>query len=222
MSLEEARQLGHNYIGTEHLLLGLVREGEGVAARVLENLRVDLSKVRTKVIRMLDEKNILDDLFFRQFTKKVIQCLVLSSHEASNLKQTRISLEIIFLGLIRDKTSVAAKFLNGMGITLENATNIIEKRLNSRYFSSEELMLLEFLLTSTKKLNLELCKAITNRENAEVRNDFDMASQLQERENEIKKRISSLEARIAPDTWGIFENIFVKEAWEIKLAHLGK
>lgn len=55
LSLEEARQLGHNYIGTEHLLLGLIREGEGVAARVLENLGVDLSKVRTQVIRMLGE-----------------------------------------------------------------------------------------------------------------------------------------------------------------------
>ena len=55
LSLEEARQLGHNYIGTEHLLLGLIREGEGVAARVLENLGVDLAKVRTHVIRMLGE-----------------------------------------------------------------------------------------------------------------------------------------------------------------------
>jgi len=55
LSLEEARQLGHNYIGTEHLLLGLIREGEGVAARVLENLGVDLSKGRTQVIRMLGE-----------------------------------------------------------------------------------------------------------------------------------------------------------------------
>ncbi|MDJ0902935.1 MAG: ATP-dependent Clp protease ATP-binding subunit [Xenococcus sp. MO_188.B8] len=55
LSLEEARQLGHNYIGTEHLLLGLIREGEGVAARVLENLGVDLSKVRTQIIRMLGE-----------------------------------------------------------------------------------------------------------------------------------------------------------------------
>ena len=55
LSLEEARQLGHNYIGTEHLLLGLIREGEGVAARVLENLGVDLGKVRTQVIRQLGE-----------------------------------------------------------------------------------------------------------------------------------------------------------------------
>jgi len=55
LSLEEARQLGHNYIGTEHLLLGLIREGEGVAARVLENLNIDLTKVRPQLIRMLGE-----------------------------------------------------------------------------------------------------------------------------------------------------------------------
>ena len=53
--LEEARQLGHNYIGTEHLLLGLIKEGEGVAARVLENLSVDLSKVRSQIIRSLGD-----------------------------------------------------------------------------------------------------------------------------------------------------------------------
>ena len=55
LSWEEARQLGHNYIGTEHLLLGLIREGEGVAARVLENLGVDLTKIRSHVIRLLGE-----------------------------------------------------------------------------------------------------------------------------------------------------------------------
>ena len=55
LAQEEAKMLNHNYIGTEHLLLGLIREGEGVAARVLENLGVDLAKVRTQVIRMLGE-----------------------------------------------------------------------------------------------------------------------------------------------------------------------
>src|SRR5699024_11028740 len=55
LSWDEARQLGHNYIGTEHLLLGLIREGEGVAARVLENLGVDLNKVRSNIIKMLGE-----------------------------------------------------------------------------------------------------------------------------------------------------------------------
>jgi ATP-dependent Clp protease ATP-binding subunit ClpC len=57
LSLEEARQLGHNYIGTEHLLLGLIREGEGVASRVLENLGVDSSKLRGQIIRFLGENS---------------------------------------------------------------------------------------------------------------------------------------------------------------------
>ena len=60
LSWDEARQLGHNYIGTEHLLLGLIREGEGVAARVLENLSVDLNKVRTNVVKMLGETKTSD------------------------------------------------------------------------------------------------------------------------------------------------------------------
>jgi ATP-dependent Clp protease ATP-binding subunit ClpC len=60
LSLEEARQLGHNYIGTEHLLLGLIREGEGVAVRVLENLGVDLSKVRNQIIRSLGDNTELN------------------------------------------------------------------------------------------------------------------------------------------------------------------
>ena len=55
LSWDEARQLGHNYIGTEHLLLGLIREGEGVAARVLENLGIDLNKIRSNVVKMLGE-----------------------------------------------------------------------------------------------------------------------------------------------------------------------
>ena len=55
LSWDEARQLGHSYIGTEHLLLGLIREGEGVAARVIENLGVDLNKVRSNVVKMLGE-----------------------------------------------------------------------------------------------------------------------------------------------------------------------
>ena len=57
LSLEEARQLGHNYIGTEHLLLGLIAEGEGVAVRVLENLGVDLSKIKGQIVRALGESN---------------------------------------------------------------------------------------------------------------------------------------------------------------------
>jgi len=58
LAFEEARQLAHNYIGTEHLLLGLVREGEGVAARVLSNLGVDTEKIRDQITRLLGAKTV--------------------------------------------------------------------------------------------------------------------------------------------------------------------
>ena len=235
LTLNEAQVLGHNYIGTEHLLLGLIREGEGVAARVLVNLDVNLTRVRTHVINILNgveiptvnnigradndeniQKILLDKLFFRHFTKKSIQCLLFSSQEASNLKQKKISLEIIFLGLLKEKTSVAAQSLLSMGITLENTTSKIRRRLNSSALFSEEVDLLEVLQTSISQLNLALHKVIIERENAVTRQNFDLVSQLRDRENDIKNRISSLKAQIAPDTWEIFEHIFVKEVWEIK------
>ncbi|MFZ4555348.1 MAG: Clp protease N-terminal domain-containing protein, partial [Pseudanabaena sp.] len=242
LSLQESRQLEASHIGTEHLLLGIIRVYESVAVRVLENLDVDLSSVRTQVIRLLGEveadyvvavevkpdiskksnenicENILDKIFFRHFTKKVIQCLLLSSQEAFNLKQKNVSLEILFIGLLKEKTSIPTQVLHSMGINLENTVNLITRRLNSITLFPEELNLLEVLQGSINLLNSELRKLVIDRENAITRQNFDMASQLQERENDIKKRISSLKARIAPDTWEIFEHIFVKEAWEIKFS----
>jgi len=155
LSLQESRQLEASHIGTEHLLLGIIRVYESVAVRVLENLDVDLSSVRTQVIRLLGEveadyvvavevkpdiskksnenicENILDKIFFRHFTKKVIQCLLLSSQEAFNLKQKNVSLEILFIGLLKEKTSIPTQVLHSMGINLENTVNLITRRLNS-------------------------------------------------------------------------------------------
>ena len=237
LTAEESRLFGDSYISTEHLLLALIREsefreGESLAIRVLKILGINLSIMRRQVLRLLGKLEteevktveinngiLLDSFFFRRFTKKIIQSLILSSQEASNLKQIIIDLEIIFLGLIKDKTSVASKFLHSMGITLEDTTNIIVRRLNSRAFSSEELKLLEVLQTLTNQLNLELCKVTIDIQNAEIRQDFDSASQLRDREKDIKMRISLLKMRIAPDTWQIFEHIFVKDAWEIKFSN---
>ncbi|MEI6332609.1 MAG: Clp protease N-terminal domain-containing protein [Pseudanabaena sp. ELA645] len=238
LSLKECRELQDSGIGTEHLLLGIIQVGESVAVRVLENLGVNSSSVRRHVIRLLGEvetdyvvavevkpdiskksnENILDKSFFRHFTKKVIQCLLLSSQEAFNLKQKNVSLEILFIGLLKEKTSIPTQVLHSMGINLENTVNLITRRLNSITLFPEELNLLEVLQGSINLLNSELRKLVIDRENAITRQNFDMASQLQERENDIKKRISSLKARIAPDTWEIFEHIFVKEAWEIKFS----
>jgi ATP-dependent Clp protease ATP-binding subunit ClpA len=252
LSLEEARQLGLNYIETEHLLLGLTRINEGVAARVLENLGVDLSIVRTRITRTLHDKTVSVDanlsqvamevidvgkapganvprqdvprqdvittLLYDRFTKKSLQCLLASSNEAINFSQRKVTLELLFLGLLKENTSIAAKFLHSMEINLENTVNIITERLTYQAFTSDELKLLEVLRASTRRLNSELSKVVIEREKAEIRQDFEMASAFRDRENDIKKQISLLKSRIASETWEIFEHTFVRNVSDINFS----
>ncbi len=142
LSLEEARQLGHNYIGTEHLLLGLIGEGTGVGARVLENLGVDLSKVRTQVIRMLGEtaevsagssraqgrnQTLTFEVFGSNLTQMAIKVMMLAQEEARRLGHNFVGTEQILLGLIGEGTGVAAKVLKSMGVNLKDARIEVEK-----------------------------------------------------------------------------------------------
>ncbi|MDE5084048.1 MAG: tetratricopeptide repeat protein, partial [Trichodesmium sp. St18_bin1] len=134
LSLEEAQQLEHSYVGTEHLLLGLIRQGEGVAVRVLENLGVDLSKVRTQVIQMLDEIAEVEvdisqksEKIFERFAEKAIKAILLAQEEARRLGHNFVGTEQILLGLIGEGTGVAAKVLKSMGVNLKDARIEVEK-----------------------------------------------------------------------------------------------
>ena len=219
LSVEEAGQLGHNYIETEHLLLGLIRINEGIAAKVLENLGVDLSKVRTLVTRILQNQTTsITTLLYDRFTKKSLQCLLASSHEAINFSQRKVTLELLFLGLLKENTSVAAKFLDSMGITLENTVTTTTKRLTYQAFTPDELKLLEVLRASTHRLNSELSKVVIEREKAESRQDFERVSTFRDRENDIRKQISLLKSRIASETWEIFEHTFVRNVSDINFS----
>ena len=101
LAQEEARLLNHNYIGTEHLLLGLVREGEGVAARVLENMNVELPKVRTAVEFIIGrgDRPVVGEVGLTPRAKRVIE---LAIDEARRLGHNYIGTEHILLGLIRE------------------------------------------------------------------------------------------------------------------------
>jgi ATP-dependent Clp protease ATP-binding subunit ClpA len=206
MTLEEAHTLGNinerNYVSTEHLLLGIVREGGGVAPIVLENLNVDLSRARTLVIQMLDKlannnEILLDSFFFHQFTKKVIQCLLISSQEAYNLRQREVTLEIIFLGLLKENTSFAAKFLHSMGITLEKVTVVFTNGTNknkSYAFTPEELKLLENLNLNQKILNNQLDKILLEKDNEVREQNFDRAGELRDQEIELRQSIRRIQS----------------------------
>lgn len=119
LAQQEARRLNHNYVGTEHILLGLVELGEGVAALALESLNVDLRKLRREVEKIVgtgDNILLLGELPFTPRAKKVIE---LASEEAQAMGQDYVGTEHLLLGLLREKEGIAAKILSGMGITLE-------------------------------------------------------------------------------------------------------
>src|ERR1700680_128090 len=118
LAQEEAQRFNHNYIGTEHLLLGLVREGDGVAAKVLNNLGVELSKVRSAVefIRGRGEKSISGEIGLTPRAKKVIELAV---EEARRLNHSYIGTEHLLLGLVREGEGIAAGVLESLGVNLE-------------------------------------------------------------------------------------------------------
>ena len=107
LAQDEAIRFNHNYIGTEHLLLGLVREGEGVAARVLDSLGVELSKVRTAVEFIIgrgDSTTSPSEITLSPRTKKVIE---LAIDEARKLGHCHVGTEHLLLGLVREGAHVA-------------------------------------------------------------------------------------------------------------------
>ena len=117
LSLREALQLGHNYIGTEHILLGLIREGEGVAAQVLQKLGADLNRVRQQVEEIIGQGQQAPSGHI-PFTPRAKKVLELSLREALQLGHNYIGTEHILLGLIREGEGVAAQVLQKLGADL--------------------------------------------------------------------------------------------------------
>ncbi|MDP3062412.1 MAG: ATP-dependent Clp protease ATP-binding subunit, partial [Chloroflexota bacterium] len=118
LAQEEAQRFNHNYIGTEHILLGLVRETEGVAARVLANLSVDLAKVRSAVEFIIGrgERPIQGEIGLTPRAKKVIELAV---DEARRMSHAYIGTEHLLIGLLREGEGVAAGVLESLGVTLD-------------------------------------------------------------------------------------------------------
>jgi len=119
LAQDEAIRFNHNYIGVEHLLLGLVREGEGVAARVLDSLGIDLSKARSSVEVMIGrgkETTSPSEITLSPRTKRVIELAV---DEARKLGHSHVGTEHLLLGIVREGQSVGAGVLESMGVNLE-------------------------------------------------------------------------------------------------------
>jgi ATP-dependent Clp protease ATP-binding subunit ClpC len=128
LAQEEAQRFNHNYIGTEHLLLGLVREGEGVAAKVLSNLGIELTKVRSAVEFIIGrgERQVVGEIGLTPRAKKVIELAV---DEARRLGHHYIGTEHLLLGLIREGEGIAAGVLESLGVNLEKVRSEVIKVL---------------------------------------------------------------------------------------------
>lgn len=120
LSQEEAQRFNHNYIGTEHILLGLVREGEGVGAKVLASLGVELDKVRSTVEFIIGrgERKVGEEVGLTPRAKHVIELAV---DEARRLNHNYIGTQHLLLGLLREEEGIAAGVLESLGINLEKA-----------------------------------------------------------------------------------------------------
>jgi len=137
---EEARRFNHDYIGTEHLLLGLIREGEGVAAAVLQKLGLDLETIRIEVEKLVQpgpQTQVLGDIPFTPRSKKALE---LSAEEARALGHNYIGTEHLLLGLVKEGEGMAYRVLLNLGLDLNKVRNEVMELLGSGIpgFSAQE------------------------------------------------------------------------------------
>ncbi len=131
LAKEEARRFNHDYIGTEHILLGLVREGEGVAAAVLEKMGVSLENIRLEIEKLVQPgptTQIIGDLPFTPRAKKALE---LAAEEARSLGHNYIGTEHLLLGLIREGEGIASQVLLNLGLDLNTVRNEVMELLGS-------------------------------------------------------------------------------------------
>ncbi len=138
LAQEEAQRFQHNYIGTEHLLLGLVREEEGIAAQVLSNLGIEVDQVRHAVEAIIGrgERLVLGELGLTPRAKKVME---LAMDEARRLNHRFIGTEHLLLGLIREGEGIAAGVLENLGLQLEQVRTETVRVLRQHQQEQEEV-----------------------------------------------------------------------------------
>jgi len=136
LSQEVAQNLGHNYVGTEHILLGILNEGQGIAAETLKKLGADFQKIEEKVISLVGRGN--DDGNLLGFTPRTKKVFELSFHAARGLGTNYIGTEHLLLGLIQEGEGIAAKVLREMGVDLEKVNKEVVNQLSPSKANGQE------------------------------------------------------------------------------------
>ncbi|MFF0492248.1 Clp protease N-terminal domain-containing protein [Nocardia sp. NPDC004068] len=128
LAQEEARTLQHDYIGTEHLLLGLIHERDGIGAQVLQDIGVTLPRLRSDIIAIIGRATAGESASHIPFTPRAKKVLELSLREALQLGHNYIGTEHILLGLLHENEGIAAQVLLGYGAQIEDLRNRIGAR----------------------------------------------------------------------------------------------
>ncbi len=134
---QEAQRFNHEYIGTEHILLGLVKEGTGVAANVLKNLDIDLRKIRLEVEKIVQAGPDMVTMGKLPQTPRAKKVIEYSIEEARNLNHNYVGTEHLLLGLLREQEGVAAQVLMNLGLKLEDVREEVLNLLGHNMESSE-------------------------------------------------------------------------------------
>src|ERR1700753_2310671 len=133
LARKEADRFNHNYLGTEHLLLGLIKLGQGVAVNVLQGMGIDLETVRMEVEKQTGtgpDQKMIGNIPYTPRVKKVLD---LARREAKNLNHTYIGTEHLLLGLLREGDGVAAKVLRALDVDIEQCRQEILKELDPNF-----------------------------------------------------------------------------------------
>jgi ATP-dependent Clp protease ATP-binding subunit ClpC len=138
LARQEAQRFNHEYLGTEHILLGLVQEGSGVAANVLKNMGIDLQKIRSEVEKIVKTGPSMVTMGQLPFTPRAKKVLELSVEEASNLGHNYIGTEHLLLGLIKENEGIAAQVLMNLGVKLEDVREEVLEFLGADTSEEEE------------------------------------------------------------------------------------
>ena len=199
LAQEEARLLRHGHVGTEHLLLGLVYEGEGVAAKALESLGLSLQEVRRQVIEITGHGQ--DTPAGRiPFTPRAKKALELSLREALALGHTYIGTEHLLLGLLREEHGIAARLLTGLGAGHDRVREQVTALLNQREQANREAQ------QARQAIPAELADAAeqldhvrAQKEAALDTEDFEAAKALRDREKQLLADKQRLERQLRAD-----------------------
>ncbi|MCK4810408.1 MAG: ATP-dependent Clp protease ATP-binding subunit [Candidatus Omnitrophica bacterium] len=137
LAKEEARRFNHDYIGTEHILLGLIREGEGVACAVMQNLNLDLDKLRMEVEKLITPGGVSSVIGDVPFTPRAKKSLELAAEEARSLGHNYIGTEHILLGLMREGEGLGSQIFYRLGVNLDKVRDEISALLGGMHSAGE-------------------------------------------------------------------------------------